>query len=118
MYRRVGLLLFTAGWAANHFSTLLVVYRRDLGLAPAALGILFGAYALGLVPGLVLAGRASDRRGRRALVLPALSPSEAVARRATLALSAGFGLGPVASGLLAEFAPAPMVLPYVVHGLA
>lgn len=71
MNRRVELLLFMTGWGANHFSTLLVVYRKDLGLLPPALGILFGAYALGLVPGLVLAGRASDRRGRRAVVLPA-----------------------------------------------
>jgi len=163
MDRRVALLLFAAGWGANHFSSLLIVYRRDLGLSPSALGILFGAYALGLVPGLVLAGRASDRRGRRALVLPSsllaiaasavlafgadgfgvllagrllfglamgavmspgsvwvqeLSPPGLGARRATLALSAGFGLGPVVSGVIAEFAPAPMVLPYVAHGLA
>jgi MFS family permease len=163
MDRRVAFLLFAAGWGANHFSSLLIVYRRDLGLSPSALGILFGAYALGLVPGLVLAGRASDRRGRRALVLPSgllaiaasavlafgahgfgvllagrllfglamgavmspgsvwvqeLSPPGLGARRATLALSAGFGLGPVVSGVIAEFAPAPMVLPYVAHGLA
>jgi len=160
MNRRVELLLFTAGWGANHFSTLLVVYRKDLGLSPSALGILFAAYALGLVPGLVLAGRASDRRGRRALVLPAsllsivasavlawgahgfgvllagrllfglamgsimspgsvwiqeLSSPATGARRATLALSAGFGVGPIVSGVIAEWAPAPMVLPYVAH---
>ena len=160
MDRRVGVLLFAAGWGANHFSTLLVVYRRELGLSPAALGILFGAYALGLVPGLILAGRASDRWGRRTLVLPAslvaiaasaalafgahgfgvlmagrllyglgmgsamspgsvwlqeLSPPGTGARRATLALSAGFGLGPLVAGVLAEFVPAPMVLPYLVH---
>lgn len=162
MHRRVGVLLFAAGWGANHFSTLLVVYRRDLGLPPAALGILFGAYALGLVPGLILAGRASDRWGRRALVMPAsalallgstilafgtrgfgvllagrlvyglgmgavmgpgsvwlqeLSPPGSGPRRATLALSAGFGLGPVVAGAIAELAPAPMLLPYVVCGL-
>jgi hypothetical protein len=163
MNRRVEWLLFTAGWGANHFSTLLIVYRRDLGLSPSALGILFGAYALGLVPGLVLAGRASDRRGRRAVALPAsalaigasatlafgghgftvllvgrllfglamgsimspgsvwvqeLSSAAIGARRATLALSAGFGFGPLVSGVIAELAPAPMVLPYVAHGLA
>ena len=160
MHRRVGFLLFTAGWGANHFATLLVVYRRELGLAPSALGLLFGAYACGLVPGLILAGRLSDDHGRRSLVLPAsvvaiaasatlafgglgfgvllagrllyglamgsimspgsvwvqeLSPPPVGARRATLALSAGFGLGPLASGIVAEIAPAPMVVPYVVH---
>ena len=156
----MGLLLFAAGWGANHFTTLLIVYRKSLGLAPSALGILFGVYALGLVPGLILAGRASDRWGRRALTLRAsviallasgllafgargfgillvgrflyglgmgavmspgsvwiqeLSPPGRGARRATLALSAGFGFGPLVSGLIAQFAPAPMVTPYVVH---
>jgi MFS family permease len=160
MHRRVAFLLFTAGWGANHFASLLIVYRRELGLAPSALGLLFGAYALGLVPGLILAGRASDARGRRALVLPAtafaiaasiilafgtdgfrvllagrllfglamgsimapgsvwlqeLSAAEHGPRRATLALSAGFGLGPLVSGVIAELAPAPMITPYVVH---
>ena len=71
MHRRLAFLLFTAGWGANHFASLLIVYRRELGLSPSALGLLFGAYALGLVPGLVLAGRASDAHGRRGLVLPA-----------------------------------------------
>jgi MFS family permease len=158
--RRVELLLFAAGWGANHFASLLVVYRRDLGFSPSSLGLLFGAYALGLVPGLVLAGRTSDARGRRSVVLPGsfiaivasvvlafgqhgfgvllagrllyglgmgsmmgpgsvwvteLSSAQAGPRRATLALSAGFGLGPLATGFLAEFAPAPMALPYVVH---
>lgn len=158
--RKVALFLFAAGWGANHFSSMLIVYRARLGLSQAALGQIFGAYALGLVPGLILAGRASDRWGRRTLVLPAgavaivasavlgfgqygfavlllgrllyglamgcmmspgsvwvqeLSPPELGPRRATLALSAGFGLGPLVSGALAEFAPAPLILPYVVH---
>jgi hypothetical protein len=37
------------------------------------------------------------------------------ARRATLALSAGFGFGPLLSGLLAQYGPRPTVLPYVAH---
>jgi MFS family permease len=159
-YRRVSFLLFTAGWGANHFATLLVVYRARLGLSAAEVGLLFGAYALGLVPGLLLAGRMSDAMGRRALVLPAslaaiaasgvlafgthgfqvllagrllfglamgsimspgsvwvqeLSEPALGPRRATLSLSAGFGLGPLVTGVVAELAPAPLVLPYVVH---
>ena len=42
-----------------------------------------------------------------------LSSPELGPRRATLALSAGFGIGPLVSGLIAELAPAPMVLPYL-----
>lgn len=109
MNRRVELLLFMTGWGANHFSTLLVVYRKDLGLLPPALGILFGAYALGLVPGLVLAGRASDRRGRRAVVLPA--SLLAIAASAVLAFGAhGFGV-PLAGRLLYGLATGSVMSP-------
>jgi MFS family permease len=37
------------------------------------------------------------------------------ARRAALALTAGFGLGPVVAAVLAQWAPDPLVLPYVPH---
>lgn len=159
---RVGLLLCMVGWGANHFVPLLLVYREALGLDAAALGLLFSMYALGLVPGLLLAGPLSDRLGRRALVLPsavlalmasvmigALGQSFAALmigrlfyglaaggamsagaawvielsrdapsagpRRATIALSAGFGFGPLVSGLVAQYAPSPTVLPYALH---
>ncbi|SDY62497.1 Predicted arabinose efflux permease, MFS family [Modestobacter sp. DSM 44400] len=36
-------------------------------------------------------------------------------RRAAFAMTAGFALGPLASGLLGQWAPAPTVLPYLVH---
>lgn len=36
-------------------------------------------------------------------------------RRATVSVSAGFGLGPLASGLVAQFAPMPEIIPYAVH---
>lgn len=162
-WRRVGLLLFAVGWGANHFVPLLLVYRARLALDAAAPAMLFGMYALGLVPGLLLAGPLSDRRGRRAVVLPAAgvalaasfvlgaggrsfaallagrlvyglgaggamsagaawvvelsrrAPPGAGARRATIALSAGFGLGPLASGAIAQYLPAPTVLPYAIH---
>ena len=42
-------------------------------------------------------------------------PGPVAARRASLSLTAGFGLGPLVSGLLAQLAPLPTVLPYVVH---
>lgn len=159
-WRRVGALLFATGWGANHFTSLLQVYRARLALDPAAPAVLLGMYALGLVPGLLLAGPLSDRRGRRAVVLPSavvallasallgasgdrfggllagrllyglgaggvmsagavwLIESGDVAagpRRATIALSSGFGLGPLVTGVLAQWAPGPVVLPYAVH---
>jgi MFS family permease len=42
------------------------------------------------------------------------APGGGGARRATIALSAGFGFGPLLSGVLAQYAPYPTVLPYAV----
>jgi predicted MFS family arabinose efflux permease len=161
--RRVAVLLFAVGWGANHFVPLLVVYRARLGLAPVELAILFGVYAVGLLPGLLGAGPLSDRLGRRRVVLPAsvvqlvgsgilawggvgfpvllagrfvvglgagatfsagtawvqdLAVDDAPgtgARRAAIALSSGFGGGPLVASILAQWSPWPMVLPYVAH---
>jgi hypothetical protein len=160
-------LLFAVAWGANHFVPLLLLYRARLGLGPAELATVFGVYALGLVPGLLVGGPASDRFGRRAVVLPsalvalvgtavlgaagrtfaALLIGRAIvglgsgaaftagtawvqdlalasastsggvgARRATIALSAGFGGGPLVASVLAQTLPAPLVVPYVVQG--
>ena len=161
-WRRVAFAMFGVGYAANHFASMLLVYRARLGLSPTQLYGLFGAYALGLVPGRLLGGPASDRYGRRKLFVPGCLLSMAgcgvlslgplvppalllgrlmvgaatgivasagsawigelagpaykavAARRATVALSAGFGLGPLCSGLLAQWGPAPMLAPYAV----
>jgi hypothetical protein len=51
-------------------------------------------------------------RGRSSI--PA-ADAGAGARRAALALSAGFGIGPLVAGVLAQWAPLPMELPYLVH---
>src|SRR6188768_4327766 len=84
-WRRVGLLLFAVGWGANHFASLLQVYRERLALDAASPALLFAMYALGLVPGLLLAGPLSDRYGRRAVVLP--SALAALVASALLGLS-------------------------------
>lgn len=162
-WRRVAFAMFAVGWGANQFSPMLIVYRDRLGLSAGTLGVIFGVYALGLVPGLLLGGAASDRYGRRALVIPfvVLSPLASLlliltresasglgvarflagvcsgvvfsaasawvqdlagdaapgvaARRAAIALSAGFGAGPLVASLLAQWAPDPLWLPYVPH---
>jgi MFS family permease len=161
---RVAALLFAVAWGTNHFVPLLLVYRVSLQLSPVELSVLFGVYAVGLVPGLLLGGPLSDTRGRRAVVLPSSvlafagtcilawgatgfpvllvgrfvvglgagstfsagtawvqdlaegAPAGAGARRAAVALSSGFGGGPLVSGVLAQWLPAPMLLPYFVHG--
>jgi MFS family permease len=153
--------MFAVGWGANQFSPMLIVYRHELGLGAGAVAGLFAVYALTLIPGLLIGGPASDRFGRRAVVLPfvALSPlatlllvlgprsllmiaagralaglcsgmvfgsatawvqdlsqgSGLSARRAALALTAGFGLGPVVAAILAQWAGDPLVVPYLPH---
>jgi hypothetical protein len=159
--------LFGTGWGANQFSPLLLVYRHHLSLGTGTLEAMFGIYALGLIPGLLLAGPLSDARGRRAVVIPAsalgilsslvlvagahsvplifagrllagvssgavfaagtawvretsLPPigsatRDDAARRAAIAMTAGFGLGPLAAGLLAQWAPQPGRVPYLPH---
>jgi MFS family permease len=146
-------------WGANQFSPLLLVYRDELGLSASTVQATFGLYALGLVPGLLLGGPASDVRGRRPIVLAALAASVLASglllvggqgvgwlfagrliagiasgaafsagaawikersdrdgpRRATVAMTAGFAAGPLVAGLVAQWAPARTVVPYLPH---
>lgn len=154
--------IVVVGWGANMFASLLQVYRDRLS----ALQVdgLFGAYALGLVPALLVMARLSDRLGRRRVLLAALVVSVlgsgvilasggafgtilfgrvlvgisagsafgpgtawikelsdaarapgAGARRAAVALTAGFAAGPFLSGVLVQWFPAPEVTSYLVH---
>jgi MFS family permease len=168
---RAAAALFAIGYGANQFSSLMVMYREQAHYPAVTVAAFFGVYAAGLAPGLLLGGPASDRWGRRRLLLPALvvsAPASGVlalggvaavsqpalyagrflfgvvtgiamavgttwvkelsqapwdasadagagARRAALALSAGFGVGPLVAGVLAQWAPLPMELPYLVH---
>jgi MFS family permease len=162
-WQRVALAMFAVGWGANQFSPLLIAYRDELGMGVQTRAFLFGLYAAGLIPALLVGGVASDRWGRRAVVVPfvALSPLATVvlivghdsvptlalarllagvcsgvvfgaasawvadlsqddapgagARRAAIALSAGFGGGPVVTGLIAQFSPDPLTVPYLPH---
>ena len=160
--------LFGVGYGANQFSPLMVMYREQGHYSATVVAAFFAVYVVGLAPGLLIGGPASDRWGRRRVLLPAAAvsiPASAVialgafsetllfagrllfgacigvamavattwvkelsgppyepgadpgsgARRAALALTAGFGVGPLVGGLLAQFAPLPMELPYLVH---
>ena len=61
--------LFATGWVANHFVALMPAISDRQHLSTATLDAIFGIYALGLLPGLLLGGRVSDALGRRAVAL-------------------------------------------------
>ncbi|TYB55324.1 MFS transporter [Nonomuraea sp. PA05] len=164
-WRGVAAAMFACGWGGNQFTPLLLMYRRLGGYSALSVDAFLGAYVVGLVPGLLLAGPLSDRRGRRPVLVAgtiasavaslvlcfgghgawpiyagrlitgfAVGVAMAVgtswvkelscggdsglpARRASLCQTAGFGLGAGVAGALAQWGPAPMVTPYVVHVL-
>lgn len=62
-------LLFSAGWAANHFTTIMVLLREQVGVAPELVNGAYGIYAIGLVPSLLGGGALSDRVGARPVVI-------------------------------------------------
>jgi Major Facilitator Superfamily len=159
--------LLGVGWGANQTTPMLLVYHQVLGLGTGTLEAAFGVYALGLIPGLLIAGPLSDVRGRRAVVVPAAVASlvasvlligsgysvallfagrllagvssgaafgagtawlreasrpplgtasdHTAAQRAAIAMTTGFATGPLVAGLLAQWAPAPTVVPYLPH---
>jgi hypothetical protein len=167
MWILVALVLLGTGWGSNQFSPMLLVYHQELGLSTGTLEAMFGFYALGLIPGLLLAGPLSDARGRRTVVVPAAALSllasvallsaghtlallflgrllvgvsagavfgagtawlrelsrppfgdadhHTAARRAAIAMTAGFAFGPLVAGLLAQWAPSPRLVPYLPH---
>ncbi len=160
-----GLAVAAVGWGAQQFAPLLLMYQSVLHLSATTVQATFGLYVFGLIPGLLLGGPVSDRRGRRRVMVPTLAASLAATlllmlggegvgwlcagrllagvasgaafssgaawikelsasdeggyghgpRRLTIAMSAGFGLGPLVAGVLAQWAPAPTVLPYLPH---
>ncbi|GAC1375654.1 MAG: MFS transporter [Pseudarthrobacter sp.] len=98
--------------------------RRAVMLAFTALSLLATAVLIsgqwgvaGLYAGRLLTGVVSGTvfTAGTAWVKELSGDGRSGARRAALALTAGFGVGPLVAGPLAQWAPAPQVLPYVVH---
>lgn len=69
VFMGVALLLFTAGWAANHFASVLVLIREQTDISSVLVNGAFGIYALGLLPSLLAGGMLADRFGARMVVL-------------------------------------------------
>lgn len=59
----VALLLTGVGWGSNQITPMLLVYQRTLALSTGTVEAMFGVYALGLIPGLLVSGPVSDARG-------------------------------------------------------
>ncbi|MGW8884517.1 MFS transporter [Streptomyces sp. NPDC055749] len=69
--------VFAAGWGANQFTPLAVVYRTQENWPAVPVAAMFTTYLLGLLPGLLLGLPAANRFGRRRVVRPALALSAA-----------------------------------------
>src|SRR3974390_763746 len=69
MYASVLALLLSTGWVANHFVALMPLISDRQHLGAARLDTIFGIYALGLLPGLLIGGRTSDALGRQSVAL-------------------------------------------------
>jgi MFS family permease len=103
--------VFVPALLANAVSA--VVFIVDPSLA----GLIVARVISGVSVGLTTATATSYLAELHASARPAAPQrrAEAVATGANLG---GIGVGPLAAGLLAQFAPSPLVLPYVVFGIA
>ena len=87
-----------------------------LALGPHAPALLYSGRVLsGVALGLVMAVGTSWVKELSQAPFDTSADDGLGARRASLALTAGFGLGAAVAALLAQFGPAPTALPYVVN---
>ncbi len=89
--------LLALGWGSNQFAPLVVGYQVTADVSAAATEGMFVLYAVGLVPGLFVGGHLSDRFGRRAVIIGALSLA---AISSVLLMAGGFALGLLYAGRL------------------
>src|SRR6516225_2080810 len=110
--------LLVGGPASDRFGRRPVVWPF-VALSPlATLLLVLGPRSLALIAaGRALAGLCSGVVfGAATAWVQEVSPDDGLsARRSALALTAGFGLGPVVAAVLAQWAADPLVLPYLPH---
>ena len=110
--------LLIGGPASDHFGRRAVVLPFVVLSPLATLLLVLGPRSLVLISaGRALAGLCSGVvfGSATAWVQELSHGAGQSARRAALALTAGFGLGPVTAAVLAQWAPDPLVLPYLPH---
>lgn len=88
-----------------------VMALGGVGAAP----LFAGRFLAGVATGIAMAAATSWIKELSQPPWSAAQPVGAGARRASLLTTAGFWLGPVVSGLVANWAPLPGVLPYLLH---
>jgi MFS family permease len=74
-----------------------------------------GRFVAGVASGAALAAGTAWVKELSVPPYDVAADEQAGARRAAIALSAGFGLGPVVASLLAQWGPAPLVVAYLPH---
>ena len=101
--------IFVPALLVNALSAVIFILEPGLG------GLIVARILSGVSIGLTTATATSYLAELRATARPSSSPryAEAVATGSNLG---GIGFGPLVAGLLAQFAPAPLVLPYIVFG--
>src|SRR3954447_24570845 len=94
--------LFAIGWGARPFVRVLVGSREHSGLSVGTVDALVGAYAVGLIPALLVLGPVSDRSGRapvlRIAAIVSLAATAVLMVGSLWALYAGRLLAGIASG--------------------
>ncbi|WP_328463653.1 MFS transporter [Streptomyces sp. NBC_00448] len=102
--------LMIAGTAVSLLASA-VLAAGSLGLGPLVAGRLLTGAAVGIA---MAVGSSWVKELSQAPFDPGADPG-AGARRSSLALTAGFGIGPGVAGALAQWGPWPTALPYLVH---
>lgn len=64
--------MLVVSWGTNVSTPFLVPYRERLGLSDAMTQLIFVIYVIGILVALFLAGQASDRFGRRRIMIPSM----------------------------------------------